>query len=192
MRFLAQVLFLLSLSVFAHAGTLSAPQIEERLRAAQAERPSYKEIPGELANSPSFTVLWQRSDQVARHARALLRSPKLTAEDKLVLAWALQNVRWPELFGLHEWAFDHYMRGQLSSDLVDALIFPSSDWNTRLQLRYMDPAVRKLLLRIQGSKLPMEQDWLKKYIPDILSGKAAEDINQARRDGQLLDRNRKD
>lgn len=192
MRALISLGLLCLASMFADASPLTASQIEQHLRAAQTESPSYKDIPGDLTRSPSFTTLWKQPEQVAKHARSLLLSPKLKADDKLILVWALQNVRWQELFGLYEWAFECYTKGQLPSELVDAFIFPSSDWNIRLALRYQDPAVRKLLLRIQDSKLPQEQEWLKKYIPDVLSGKAADGINVARRDGQLPDRNRKD
>jgi hypothetical protein len=115
-----------------------------------------------------------------------------TTEDKLVLVFALQNGRWQDLLALHEWAFHCYARGLLPSRLVDALIFPSSDWNTRLQLRYKEPRVRNLLVRVQKSRLPEEEEWLEQYIVDVLSGKAAGGLNAARRDGQLRDWNRKD
>lgn len=192
MKTLLALIFLFSASAFAQAMHLSASQIEQHLRAAQIESPSYRDIPITLTESPAFTALWQRPGDTIRHARSLLLNPNLKANDKFVLTLALQNVRWPELLQLYEWAFDRYMKGQLPSDLIDALMFPSTDWNTRLQLRYKNPPVRKLLMRIQGAKLPLEEEWLKKYIPDILSGKAADGINVARRDGQLLDRSRKD
>jgi hypothetical protein len=192
MRNALSIILLFFTSAIAQAQPLSAMQIQKNIRAAQVEAPSFKDIPSTLTNSPSFTKLWMHPDQMALRARPLLLNPKLSADDKLVLARALQNVRWETLFDLYGWAFERYTEGQLSSDIVDALIFPSSDWNTRLELRYQEPAVQKLLLRVQNSKLPQEQVWLKKYIPDILSGKAAEDINVARHDGQLLNRNRKD
>lgn len=176
----------------ADASPLTAAQIERHLFKARADSPSYKDIPGDLTRSLSFTALWQKPEQVIPHARSMLLSPKLTVDDKLILVLALQNARWQELFGLYEWAFDCYLNEKLSSKIVEKLIFPDWDWNTRLFLRYEDSDVQKLLIRIQESKFIREQQFLGKYIPDILSGKIADGIKQARRDGDLLDRNRKD
>jgi hypothetical protein len=192
MREIMVAVLLLLNSAFVEATPLSIQQVEQCIRAAQTERPSFRDIPADLTNSPSFTALWKRPDEVSRHAKTLLTDPRLNADDKLVLVWALQNVRWPELFELYEWAFDSYTKGSLSPELVEELIFPGWDWNTRLQLRYKEPKVRDLLTRISKSALPQKQEWLRKYIPDILSGKVAEGIGKARRDGDFLDRNRKD
>ena len=183
---------LLVASTLVQATSLTELRIQQYLRAAQTESPSYRDIPGTLTTSPSFTALWSQPEKTIHHARALLLSPNLTTEDKLVLVFALQNGRWQDLLALYEWAFDCYTRGLLPSRLVDALIFPSSDWNTRLQLRYKEPRVRNLLVRVQKSRLPEEEEWLGRYIVDVLSGKAADGLNAARRDGQLRDWNRKD
>jgi hypothetical protein len=192
MRKIILIILLFFTSTVVQAQPLSAAKIQKNIKVAQVEAPSFRDIPGTLTNSPAFTELWTQPDQMALHARPLLLSPKLSADDKLILVRVLQNVRWEPLVELYGWAFERYIKGQLSPDIVETLIFPSSDWNIRLEQRYQEPAVRKLLLRIQSSPLPQEQTWLKKYIPDILSGKAAEDINVARRDGQLLNSNRKD
>ncbi len=192
MRNAVSIILLFLMSATVQAQPLSATQIQKNIKAAQVEAPSFKDIPGALTNSPSFIKLWTHPEQMALHARSLLLNPKLSGDDKFVLVKALQNVRWETLFDLYSWAFESYTTERLSAEIVDALIFPSSDWNTRLELRHQEPAVQKLLLRMQGSKLPQEQVWLKKHIPYILSGKAAEDIHTARRDGQLLSRNRKD
>ena len=192
MRHLILTILLVFTSTFAHASALTHAQVVQNLRAAIEENPSFNDIPADLTFSPSFTALWQKPEKLVVHARSLLLNPRLNADDKLVLVLALQNVRWPELFKLYEWAFDAYAKGQISAKIVDALIFPSNDWNTRLQLNYNDQSVQRLLVRIQASKLPQEQNWLKKYIPDILSGKAAAGINIAQQSGQLLQRNRTD
>ena len=192
MRIAFFVIFLLLVPSAVQAQVLSVAQVQKMLRNARAEAPSYRDVPATLTYSPAFTSLWQQSDQVARHARSLLLNPIMNADDEAILVLALQNARWKELFGLYEWAFDCYTNGQLSAETVAALIFPSSDWNTRLEFRYKDPAVRKFLVRIQHSKLPQEQGWLSKYLLNILSGKAADEIRVAQNEGQLLDRNRKD
>ncbi len=184
-------LFLVA-STLVQATALTELKIQQYLRAAQTESPSYGDVPGTLTTSPSFTALWSQPEKTIHHARSLMLSPNLTTEDKLVLVFALQNGRWQDLLALYEWAFDCYTRGLLPSRLVDALIFPSSDWNTRLQLRYKEPRVRNLLVRVQKSRLPEEEEWLEQYIVDVLSGKAADGLNAARRDGQLRDWNRKD
>ena len=179
-------------STLVQAASLTAVKIQQYLRAAQTESPSYRDIPGTLTTSPAFTALWSQPDEIIHHARSLMLSPNLTTEDKLVLVFAVQNGRWQDLLALYEWAFDCYTRGLLPSRLVEALIFPSSDWNTRLQLRYQEPRVRNLRVRGQRSRLPQEEEWLAQYIVDVLSGKAVDGLNAARRDGQLRDWNRKD
>ena len=183
---------LLVASTLVEATSLTELKIQQYLRAAQTESPSSRDIPGTLTTSPSFTVLWSQPEKIIHHARSLMLSANLKTDDKLVLVFALQNGRWQDLLELYEWAFDCYTRGLLPSRLVDALIFPSSDWNTRLQLRYKEPRVRNLLVRVQKSRLPEEEEWLEQYIVDVLSGKAADGLNAARRDGQLRDWNRKD
>jgi hypothetical protein len=192
MREIVVAALLLLNATVAEAAPLSIRQVEQYISAAQNEAPSFKDVPADLANSPSFTILWKRSDEASRHARTLLSESKLKADDRVVLAWALQNLRWPELMELCEWGFDSYTKGNLSSELVEELIFPGWDWNTRLQSRYMDRKVRGLLTKISNSSLPRERVLLRRYIPDILPGKVAEEITRARRDGDLLGRNRKD
>jgi hypothetical protein len=148
MREIVVAALLLLNATVADVAPLSTRQVEQYIRAAQNETPSFKDVPADLANSRSFIILWKRSDEASRHARPLLSESKLKADDKVVLAWALQNLRWPELIELYEWGFDSYTKGNLSSELVEELIFPGWDWNP--------PSLKAVFIRTLCRSIPFE------------------------------------
>jgi hypothetical protein len=137
---------------------------------------------GAYFNNPWIKTEYPRSLERLADIRAALVDKELSAQDQKLavrLAQCLPLDRYVEL--LRD-AVAWHEKGELRSEVLDALVNPGSQWGTLLSMNWRDGSVRALLTDIaqRKSTTPQTRD----YIKTVLDGSDAKFIAEHREFGE--------
>ena len=102
---------------------------------------------------------------------------------KLITVYSLQRLPLPQYVEFEGELIDMAQSRQISSNLLNRAIFPGLEWSTKIQKNFSNPDVKVLLRKIQ--KCPQINSDNRKYLKEIASGKAREDVRDLEEAGML-------
>lgn len=129
---------------------------------------------GAYFNNPWIKAEYPRSLERLADIRAALADKELSVQEQRLavrLAQCLPLDRYVEL--LRDAAAWHE-KGELSKEVLDALVNPGSQWGTLLSVNWRDESVRALLTDIAQRKSTSQQT--RDYIKSVLNGSDAKFI----------------
>lgn len=157
---------------------------------AGEQSPNFREIQSTVISSKAFSEVWNGADRYAPLSLSLFSDQHFPNEQKRILALGIQNAGFRKMLGIWKSSFELWEKGKITSDLLDTILFPGYDWSVKLQENYQNKDARVLLEKVRSSNLYQGNPNRSKYVEDVISGRAARDVEQLRKDGQLLKRSK--
>lgn len=137
--------------------------------------------PSDLFGSRDFIQVYEEPQKHVKDALELLKSDAGKTA-KLIAAYSMQKLPAPDYLKFVDAVLELRKTGRVSAKVYRTAVFPTLEWNTMLQENYADPAVIAFLKKARAAA---KSDEDKKYIDRILSGAAAQDVEDMRDSGTL-------
>jgi hypothetical protein len=125
------------------------------------------DIPITLYYSRAFVAIWLNAERFGKEAETFLENANASEDQKMVVVYAMQRLRLPQLLNFYEKVFALRRTGKVSQEVFERTLF--NTWNSQLIERYRNPRVVRFLRDVQDSRLL--PNW-SAYIDKILSGVA--------------------
>ncbi|MBI2386430.1 MAG: hypothetical protein HYV14_10500 [Elusimicrobia bacterium] len=133
--------------------------------------------PSDLFRSPDFLQVYKDPKTYVEDSLEFLKSPDVSDTRKLIAAYSMQRLKTPDYLKFLDGVLGLLKTEKVSPNVFQTAAFPTLEWNTTLQENYKDPAVIAFLKK---AKTVVKSDEDRKYIDRILSGAAAQDVEDMR------------
>ncbi|MBI5242251.1 MAG: hypothetical protein HY922_01050 [Elusimicrobia bacterium] len=131
-----------------------------------------------LFGSKEFINIYEHSTTYYGNVIVLLGKPGINDRQKVIAVFAMQRLPRKEYLLFLNVLLDLLEKDKINFFVYEAGPFPGFDWNTTLPENYKDPDIIAYLNKAKASsKLSQER---KAYIGKILSGQAAQDVEDWR------------
>lgn len=140
--------------------------------------------PSDLFGSQDFIQVYEDPKRNVKDALGLLKSDAGETA-KLIAAYSMQKLPVPDYLKFVDAVLELWKAGRVTAKVYRAAAFPTLEWNTTLQENYKDPAVIAFLKKARAAA---KSDESREYIDRILSGAAAQDVEDMRDSGTLKPR----
>lgn len=135
----------------------------------------------DLFGSQDFIQVYEDPKRNVKDALGLLKSDAGETA-KLIAAYSMQKLPIPDYLKFVDAVLELWKAGRVTAKVYQAAAFPTLEWNTTLQENYKDPAVIAFLKKARAAA---KSDESRTYIDRILSGAAAQDVEDMRDSGTL-------
>lgn len=180
---LAGILLLASLPALFAKEKTGSPKTMFRERVIRIEKRVVDlTAPSDLFRSEDFIQVYEKPKDHVKEALELLASPDAGETGKLIAAYSMQKLPRPDYLKFLDATLALWKAGRVSVDVYWTAAFPTLEWNTTLQENYKDPAVAAFLKKARAAA---KSEANKKYIDRILSGVAAQDVEDMRDTGTI-------
>lgn len=133
----------------------------------------------ELLDDPEWRKIHAEPKKHQADVLALLKRSDLTETQKLMLTYTMHKLPLADYVKYLEHLLGLRKGGHISDNVFTQGLLPGNFWSTKLQENYNDKRVVALLKK--AKPLVEDKEW-SSYVDHILSGKAAEEVRQARED----------
>lgn len=137
--------------------------------------------PSDLFGSRDFIQVYEEPKKHVKDALELLKSDAGETA-KLIAAYSMLKLPVPDYLKFVDAVLELSKAGRVTAKVYRAAAFPMLEWNTTLQENYKDPAVIAFLKKARAAA---KSDESREYIDRILSGAAAQDVEDMRDSGTL-------
>lgn len=179
---LAAILGLASSPAFSAKVKTASTQTMFRERISRIEKKvADLTAPSDLFGSRDFIQVYEEPKKHVKDALELLKSDAGETA-KLIAAYSMQKLPVPDYLKFVDAVLELWKAGRVTAKVYRAAAFPTLEWNTTLQENYKDPSVIAFLKKARTAATSEES---KSYIDRILSGAAAQDVEDMRDSGTL-------
>lgn len=135
-----------------------------------------------LLSNAEFRTLSEHADEYQSLAEQFL-SDKVPTAQKAMVVYAMENLSFDNYISFVREMLALTTKGRIDSGLLELVLMPGFEWNTKLEDNYKSQKVVQLIRDLRASKV-LTQDCFN-YLSEIESGEGAKEVQRMRSDGEI-------